>query len=229
MFSPEEAFVTDFEKLFQIVSKDSLISRPTKTSVHRLLDAVVILRRWLLDQHPLLVQVNRDVRHKIRFPVREVDHEAMEEGSRLFPHRICAHYLSALNSSDKTRALKSDEFLKTPVEWVAGKPIANVREIILYFAHMGGAVHTGVPSTDKEKELQKIFTTIGASVVPAGLQEILPIGRVVVEAAVPIYLKLREGVRAAQRDRRNAGRRRFKETWESPPEGVTIVPVKLDD
>jgi hypothetical protein len=218
MFSAEDVFVTDFDILFKIAGDASLFNDPSPQSIEKGLQGVVILRRWLLDASPLIHQVNRKIKAKITFRVRiEDSYEDIEYVSRMAGKRVSSIYIfpDVFGAKEEelppgVRSVTLDEFLKTPINWYQGRMVATVMDVILYYAHMAGAVHRGEPKTDKDKELSEIYGASAGAALPAGLSDIFPISRVVIEAVVPLYKAVRDKVR----DQREKSRQQFTQLRE---------------
>jgi hypothetical protein len=218
MFSAEEVFVTDFDTLMAIAGDASLFHNPSETSKTKASEAIVILRRWLLDASPLIHQVNREIKAKITFKVETIDsYEDIEYLSRVAGKRVLSNYIhpdvlgvKEQELSATVRSVTLDEFLKTPINWYQGRLIATVMDVILYYAHIAGAVHRGQPKTDKDKELSEIYGASAGAALPPGLSDIFPISRVVIEAVVPLYAAVRDKVR----DQREKSKQQFTQLRE---------------
>jgi hypothetical protein len=167
MISAEDAFVTDFQSLMKIAGDDTLIHNPSPRSIEKALQAVVILRRWLLDADPLIHQVNRQIKLKLVFRINSLDdYEDIEYISReMAPKRVVStflyHNVLGLEDHELPSGVKSvslSQFLKTPIHWYQGRMVATVMDVILYYAHVAGAVHRGQPKTNSAREPSKLWS-----------------------------------------------------------------------
>lgn len=157
-----------------------------------LLMAAGLLRKLLLDEQPLVHQVNRELRVKLTFCVATNDaYEAVvfEDNPLIYVVNDGIYPPSALPSA-VVKEMKLDVFLARRAAFVQGHDV-TVKDLIFQLAHVEGAIHAGTPKGDKEKVLAGASDSIrigGAGMVASTMRGI---GRVVLEALSPIEAALR--------------------------------------
>jgi len=109
---------------------------------YNLIRACGLCRHLLLDEHPLVHQVNKKYKLPITFHIKDytntpLSHDYKGSGGR-----------TILPIGD-SKNVKLDEFLKTQVLYY-GKHEFTVKDIIIAAAHYFGGVHSGKPDLKQE-------------------------------------------------------------------------------
>ncbi len=144
-----------------------------------------LLRKLLLDDAPLMDQVNSKYGLKIKFIINNRPIRARAPGLFFYsmqdgfdPDTSVPHLAHPL---EVTR----DGLLKAPIMVLRGEVI-NVHDLIGYICHVGGAVHAGKLKSVKHAALGEIQETIGIQDLPAGVRAQLAISRVVLKGLAPL-------------------------------------------
>lgn len=154
-----------------------------------------LIRKLLLDEHPLVDQVNSKHRLKLAF-------EITAPGSDLPPSVPRPTAVSAQDGLDpdtappflKRQVVSRDVFLKTTVAKV-NEHEYSVREIVLFEANVVGAVHSRAPKHEKEHALNVIEQRVSVQGYAPSLRQLKAIARVVLKALAP----LRDATQKSQR------------------------------
>lgn len=153
---------------------------------YALLRSSAIVRALLLDDAPLLHQVNRQRRRRIQFAVFEsyVSAEILKDkpffysvGSGLSPR------LSIVTGTVTT--LNLDQFLKYRVTVVADRRI-DVQTVVKFLANVAGGVHPGTPKTELEALLGEANDGLGIGGVGSIAASMQGIADVVATACEPL-------------------------------------------
>jgi hypothetical protein len=167
---------------------ESLKNRSKTSDEFELMMAAGLLRKLLLDANPLVDQVNRSRRLKLRFRIAMRGPGPLGQPSTptlwalpsgLDPTSLDPGTSTAVQEVDKS------VFLRRPVSLYKGE-VATVHDLIDYFAHVRGAVHYGSPSTAKERALHELETYNWTDGLPIILEVLRSVIRVVVNAMDPL-------------------------------------------
>ncbi|EKD86313.1 MAG: hypothetical protein ACD_37C00360G0001 [uncultured bacterium] len=148
-----------------------------------------LLRKLLLDGTPLIHQVNKDRKLKIRFNVNDrmpptgdpsLIFWAMEDG---FDPDTSVPHLSKPIETDL------DEMLKKQIMIINGESI-TVQDLIKFLSNVSGAVHAGKAKNKKELVLEGVQKTLGIGGLPAGIRSILSISRVTIKGLEPLRVAI---------------------------------------
>jgi hypothetical protein len=156
-----------------------------------LLMAAGLLRKLLLDDQPLVHQVNRRFRLKFAFEIATNDvYEAviLEDKPVVYVVNDAISPRAALPRSTM-RKVNLDGFLARRAAYVHGHDV-SVKELILQVANVEGAVHAGTARDEKHRVLAGASETIkigGAGLAAATMRGI---GWVVLDALAPIEAAL---------------------------------------
>jgi hypothetical protein len=180
--------VTHVEELF-VKSLEDLANKIASGDGYETLRASLILRQLLLDDYPLVDQVNRERRLRLRF---EVGVDAHGERVRQIPGVL---FWSTQDTFDPdvpplgnnltrlvcTRA----QFLSRPVLLTDGRTY-SVADIISFEANVMGGVHAGSAKEDKDRALLTVGHLFGIEGLRAPLRQLQAIGRVVLKGLQPL-------------------------------------------
>lgn len=179
MITPEHLFQIDYARLCGVCEDPQLDA---------ILDAAAVLRRLLVDDHPLVHQANKGPKLKLLFPVlrgaaKQVDYSDYAMAYiRLEPPQ---------NAPDETEHLTMARFLGV-TSFVTDGQSMTVRDFIQYTANVAGGVHKDVAEKAAHVAIEKISSGIA---IPQGPVQhtILAVTRVTLAAIEPLYLKLTKG------------------------------------
>ena len=163
---------------------------------YEILNCSRLLRQLLFDSEPLVHAVNKEYRLKIRFEITEFSL------SRDPPPEFWAivDFLDPETAGPEARkvVVSLNRFLGTVI-LVSGGREFTVRDLIAFEAHIMGGVHAGLPSEAQRAVLQIERVYLGR--LPASLQQIKTIARVVLRGIQPLREKAQGGPLASIIDR----------------------------
>jgi hypothetical protein len=160
-----------------------------------------LLRQLLLDNSPLIDQINREFRLKIRYgvgytwddeyrlnPILARSYTKKTLGfwmatNSLYPP--IAEKLGLLARRGGIKFLNRDEFLATPMMYVPDQFI-TARQLILHAANIKGGVHLGTPKSEADRATEAIYDSMFMVTTPVTLNAVVAIGRVVVDSLDPL-------------------------------------------
>lgn len=154
---------------------------------YRILGIAGLLRKLLIDDSPLVDQVNRQHRQRLVFVVR--DARAYEE----LVKSMDAAFLTAEDGIDPEGAppgfgrleLNRARFLSHRAMLTQNEEI-SVADLIQHGANVAGAVHRSDPRKPAHKEISKWADQFSPGGQPAGTRTLQAIGRVVLRALEPL-------------------------------------------
>jgi hypothetical protein len=177
------------DQLFLRTLQD-LDRRTTVADEYEALLAAGLLRKLLLDEAPLVHQVNRYRRERIRFRINgetPLERAILKDkpvwwiiGDAINPDT----FRSASGISAPTDA-KLDQFLSRTVMFARGERL-SVGDLIKQVAHIDGAVHKGRPANAREELLDEMSRFMFFRDLPVTVHHIQLIGRIVVRALTPL-------------------------------------------
>ena len=180
MFSPEYLFVRNIDNLKEILKNHS---------ADGLFESSRLLRALLLDENPLLHQVNCTIKLKITFMINPTDPDPPGTPEPTFRQR--ADGLSpSLVPKGPTQTVNLDGFLKHPILLVNGQ-WATVRDVSQYIANYAGAVHKSTPDTPMTKSLEAVGQAIAVGGAPSVLRSMLGIIDVAIRGCQPLYITIK--------------------------------------
>jgi hypothetical protein len=174
--------IDNVDNLFLHTLKD-LQTKICSNDHYEVLMAAALLRKLLIDENPLMDQVNKNRRLKITFTIN--DKKPLDESGLVF--------WSVQDGFDPDTALtrvspltvKKEGLLKSTSMIINGKVI-TVLALIKFLCHIQGAVHIDNPSSEEEKMLQAIsgnITVLGGSPMT---RSVYAISRVVLKGLEPL-------------------------------------------
>lgn len=171
------------EHLF-LKTYEDIENRLTKEDPYEILQISALIRKLLLDDYPLVDQVNRNFKKKIIFEITKT--QPYPPGIPIPVFFTVQDGLDPDTSrpGKKKIQINRDNFLKTPILLVKGREY-SIRDIIQYEAHMMGAVHAGLPKSDKDEILKKI-ENLSVGGYRTSLRQLKAIARVVLKALKPL-------------------------------------------
>lgn len=164
-----------------------------------ILDASGELGKLLLDSSPLVHQINREFKLKLRFQVGEAQHFAPG-----FPKPVIWSIQDGLDPDTappgrSSKELTRDQFLAFTVLKMRDSEF-SLRDVIKFEANVMGGVHSGSPKEVKEQvlaELDRIFELGGHR---ASLRQLMAVGRVVLKGLEPLRRSVESKTANSQQD-----------------------------
>jgi len=147
-----------------------LEQRICSTDTYEILGASSLIRKLLLDEHPLVDQANRHFRLKVLFEV--TDPIPLPPGG---PTPIFETVQDGLDPDSAPpwlprTSLRRDQFLAHVLAKVDGHEY-TVREVVLFEANVMGGVHAGSPRDAKEAALRRVEETLAVGGLPSSLRQ----------------------------------------------------------
>jgi hypothetical protein len=175
----------DINNLFLHTIRD-LEQRSTASDEYEVLMAAVLLRKLLLDSKPLMDQVNRRFKLKLRF---RISSESPLERQIYATSPTFWAIEDALNPEsplayepyDATR----DQFLARPIMCFDGHRV-TVRDVILQVANIEGAVHRSDAKTGREEALRAAAEFYSRDHLSGVVSQVRLIGRITVRSLSPL-------------------------------------------
>jgi hypothetical protein len=168
---------------------EDLDRRTAVADEYEALLAAGLLRKLLLDEAPLVHQVNRYRRERIRFRVNgetPLERTVLEDnpafwaiGDAIDPDAFPGPGTSAPMDA------KLDQFLARTVMFARGERL-SVGDLIKQVAHIDGAVHKGKPSNVREELLDEMSRVMFFRDLPATVHHVQLIGRIVMGGLTPL-------------------------------------------
>lgn len=187
----KEVIVPHVDSLFLSTLRD-LESRIADTDEYNVLGSSALIRKLIIDDFPLVDQVNRQYRLKLVFE--------FSESSPSIPGVPEPAVWSVQDGLDpetsrpgKPRKVVSrDQFLAMVLAVAKGKSY-TLREIVLFEANIMGGVHAGSPREEKEKVLSALNSALAIGGHRASLRQLQAIGRVVLKGLEPLRAAVTSG------------------------------------
>jgi hypothetical protein len=155
-----------------------------------------LVRKLLLDDHPLAHTVNRERRVRLRFeidatpPVWEI---LGEEPPLLWLSQDALDPRTSLPRAQIKEATL-DQFLGTMVAYVRGRRI-TVKDVVLHTANVVGGVHRGQPRGENQEALVGLARDLQIGGYQPDVRALQAIGRVVLGALEPLRNEIQGGLR----------------------------------
>lgn len=168
---------------------DDVRARLESLDAYEVLGMSALLRKLLLDEHPLVDQVNRQYRLPLRFEISEVDtpyhRMVMESGPVFWSLQDGLDPNTSLVERARVNVTR-DKLLATPVLMVKGVKY-SVRDVILYEANVMGGVHAGSPTQVREHALAGVRNIYIGGDTRASLRQLKSIARVILKGIRPLH------------------------------------------
>lgn len=173
-------------KLF-LETLEDIEERVASNDAYKVLLISALIRKLLLDESPLLHQINRKYKTKISFEIIPAN-DALVQNSEYY---ISADLLDPETAPrrKKSQKVSLDQFLKTTVLSICGKRY-SVKDIILFEANIMGGIHAGTPKQVKEQALQQINSIYKINASRNSLLQLKAIARVVLKALKPLRVQI---------------------------------------
>jgi hypothetical protein len=171
-----------------IKTLDDLAGRVTPSrDEYEVLGISSLVRKLLLDEHPLAHTVNRERRLSVRFEINVTPPiwEALGEEPPLF--WLSQDALDPETSLPRSRIEKVtlDQFLGTMIAYVRGRRI-TVKDVVLHTANVVGGVHRGEPRGEEQETLTDLAGALQIGGYQPDIRALQAIGRVVLKGLEPL-------------------------------------------
>lgn len=176
--------VAHIDKLFLDTLAD-LERRIASQDEYEILGSSALIRKLLLDEHPLVDQVNRQYRIKLLFDVT-----APRKLPAGLPEPMFSSVQDGIDPDTAPPFLRRitvsrDQLLAYVLLTINGQPY-TLKDIVLFEAHVMGAVHAGSPKEEKEKVLVEISDKFRFGGHRASLRQLQAVGRVASRGLKPL-------------------------------------------
>jgi hypothetical protein len=155
---------------------------------YEVLGISALLRKLLLDSHPMIDQVNKGHRLTIRLTIADPDtpyrRAVLTHNPRFFTVADGIDPEVGFPNSQIVSVTR-DRFLSTPVLFVQGHDY-SIRDVILFAAHVMGGVHAGSPKTEKDRTLTVIEQRYLIGGLPVALRQLRSIAKIVSLGLAPL-------------------------------------------
>ncbi|MDA1330530.1 MAG: hypothetical protein DWG76_06775 [Chloroflexi bacterium] len=181
------------EELF-IETIGDLKKRLESTNEYEILGISGLLRKLLIDNNPLVHQVNRNYKKKLDFEIsvdqffENLDKPGIPRPEMYFVQDGIDPETSRPGKASKSVGLQA--LLATPVMLIKEK-VYSVKDIVKFEANVMGGVHSGYPDSSQE-QISVISAEISIGGFRASLRQLKAIGRIVVRALEPLILQIEE-------------------------------------
>jgi hypothetical protein len=155
-----------------------------------MLEAAAAIRKLLLDESPLLHQVNRQRRRRVTFEVERptaLQRLILEDKPLVYFLMEGVSPRLTITASAGVDVLKLDQFLARAAAWIQGQEV-SVKDLVLYLAHIAGGVHAGTPKTGLERLLHEADSSLMVGGMGSVSRTMRGIADVVVVALVPLTI-----------------------------------------
>ncbi len=163
----------------------------------QLLRASATLRQLLVDDDPLMHQVNRERRLKVLFTacVEDAYVALLLEDQPTFWAWMDGFSPRYAPAGTRTESLSLKNLLAKRAALVAGENV-SVKDLIAQIANVEGGVHAGTPRTDLQRRLSETNVSIRLEGSGAVARTLRGITDVVVQGLQPLADQIRHGLRA---------------------------------
>ena len=176
--------MSHIEALF-LKTLGDLEERIASQDEYEILGASALIRKLLIDDHPLVDQVNREHGVKLTFAITAA--RKMPDG---IPEPMVFSVLDGIDPDTAPPFLQRitasrDQLFASVLVRVNGQPY-SLKDIVLFEANVMGAVHAGSPKEDKEKVLAQLNNMFQIGGHRTSLRQLQAIGRVVLRGLKPL-------------------------------------------
>ena len=162
--------------LFSKTIKD-IETRLRSNNDYEILMIAGLLRKLLLDEQPLVDQVNRSKRLKISY---SINHRPDPGDAGLVVWSVEDSLDPETSHLINIKEVTRDELLAIRVLKISDH-IYTIREVILHISHVEGAIHAGRTKEEKDKILKKFISEWNIGGYSASLRLLKAIARVVLK------------------------------------------------
>lgn len=182
----------DRERLFLGIYRELEERTMAEPSEYNVLKIAGLLRQLLLDKHRLIDTVNSKARTNkphlnIKYEVMDKTpyQQMMEDLKPVFWTMQDGIYPKTALIAGKTKIVDRDGLLSYKVMSFAGFNV-TVKDIIVYEANIGGAIHAEAPRGAVEKAIHEAANSVNVGGYPPQTRQLLAIARVVLDGLRPL-------------------------------------------
>ncbi|MFC1918844.1 hypothetical protein ACFLWW_02580 [Chloroflexota bacterium] len=150
-----------------------------------------LLRKLLLDDSPLVNQVNRHIRLRIRFTVNDCELFTSETG--LVLHSVAGILYPDPRLNNNPIEVTVAKLLTTPII-MYGDNTLTIKDIIKHGANVQGAIHLGMATEEKDKALKELADLVSIQGLPIVFNLLHEIGMIVRVGLEPLVLAAKSRV-----------------------------------
>jgi len=169
----------DKESLF-IKTLEDIENKMNSRDGYEILMISGLLRKLLLDDNPLINQINQSKRLKITFNVNDRQPPVGDKSLMFWSIEDGFDPNTSVPHLTKPIGVNKDQLLKRQIMIINGQ-IITVLDLIKFLCHVQGGVHAGEPTNSKETVLKETQKYLGIGGLPAGIRSMLSISRVVLK------------------------------------------------
>lgn len=144
-----------------------------------------LLRKLLLDDDPLIHQVNQSQKLKISFTVNDRRPPIGDNSLMFWSIEDGFDPNTSVPRLTKPVEVNKDQLLKRQIMIINGQ-IITVLDLIKFLSNVQGGIHAGQPMNSKETTLKEVQKYLGIGGLPAGIRSILSISRVILKGLEPL-------------------------------------------
>jgi len=135
-----------------------------------------LLRKLLLDESPLVNQVNRQIGLRIRFTINDCDLSASNFGAILYS--VAGIINPDPRLTNNPIEIKMDELLAFPIIKFRENTF-TIKDIVKNAANVQGAVHAGMAKEEKDEALKELTNLVSVGGLPLVFSSLHEIGKTV--------------------------------------------------
>jgi len=144
-----------------------------------------LLRKLLLDNNPLIYQVNQSRKLKISFIVNDRQPPVSDKSLVFWSVEDGFDPDTSVLHLTKPLEVNKDQLLKRQI-MIINSEMVTVQDLIKFLSNVQGGVHAGRLENVKETTLQEAQKYLGIGGLPAGIRSILSISRVIIKGLKPL-------------------------------------------
>jgi hypothetical protein len=144
-----------------------------------------LCRHLLLDEYPLVHQVNKKYRLAITFNIADYESTPLSRDHKGYGGRTIEPLV------EKTKTAKIDDFLKTKVLFY-GNHEFTVREMLMAASHYFGGIHSGKP--DLKHKYLSMLERFSKAENKTSLWMIRSICKVILKSMKPLETKIKKNI-----------------------------------
>jgi hypothetical protein len=148
-----------------------------------------LLRKLLLDNNPLVNQVNQSRKLKIFFIVNDRQTPIGDNSLTFWAIEDGFDPNTSVPRLTKAIEVNKDQLLKRRI-MIINRQTITVLDLIKFLSHVQGGIHVGKPTSSEEVNLKEIQKYLGIGGLPAGIRSILSISRVILKGLEPLKIAI---------------------------------------
>ena len=178
------------EQLFVSTIQD-LDEKLRSTDEYEKLMIAGLLRKLLLDDSPLVNQVNRQIGLRIRFTINDCELSASELG--LVLHSVAGILNPDPRLTNNPIEVTIAKLLAFPIIMYRGNTF-TIKDIVKNAANVQGAIHAGMAKEEKDNSLKELTDLVSVGGLPFVFSLLHEIGVIVRVGLEPLVLAVRSSL-----------------------------------